>query len=93
MANPEYFITNTDPDYNRCGFEGDWPLASVEGGGYMGESGYLGYNYQYHPPGSGENTATWTLYLRYPGYYAVMASWFPDAANATNAKYTYTLNR
>jgi len=88
VANPEYFITNTDPDYNRCEFDGDWPLAKVEGAGYMGEAGYLGYNYNYHLPGSGENTATWTLYVRYPGFYAVMASWFPDAVNATNAKYT-----
>ena len=88
VANPEYFITNTDPDYNRCEFVGNWALGSVEGAGYMGEAGYLGYNYNYRSAGSGENIATWTLYVRYPGYYAVLASWFPDPANATNAKYT-----
>ncbi len=87
-ANPEYFIVNNDPDFNRCDFVGTWPFGKVEGGGYMGEAGYLGYNYQYHAAGTGANTATWTLYVTYPGVYAVLASWYPSSVNASNAKYT-----
>ncbi len=88
MANPEYFITNTDSDFNRFDVVGNWPMAKVAGAGYMGEAGYLGYNYQYHLPGTGQNTATFTLLVKYPGYYAALASWYPDPANATNAKFT-----
>ncbi|MDO8311892.1 MAG: PKD domain-containing protein, partial [Sideroxyarcus sp.] len=86
--NPEYFIVNNDPDYNRFETIGTWPFAKVIGGGYMGEAGYLGYNYQYHEPGTGSNKATWTSYIRFPGVYAIMASWFPSPLNATNARYT-----
>jgi len=87
-ANPEYFIVNTDTDFNRCDFTGTWPFGKVPGGGYMGEDGYLGYNYQYHAAGTGANKATWTLVVHNPGYYAVLASWYPSALNASNAKYT-----
>jgi len=87
-ANPEYFIVNNDADYNRCNFTGTWPFGKVAGSGYMGAAGYLGYNYQYHAPGTGANTATWTLVVTYPGTYAVLASWWPNTANASNAKYT-----
>ena len=88
VANPEYFIVNTDTDFNRCDFTGTWPFGKVPGGGYMGEDGYLGYNYQYHAAGTGANKATWTLVVHNPGYYAVLASWYPSALNASNARYT-----
>jgi PKD repeat protein len=88
VLNPEYFIVNNDSDFNRCDFVGTWPFEKVQGGGYMGEDGYLGYNYQYHAAGTGANTATWTLVVNYPGLYAVLASWKANASNASNAKYT-----
>jgi PKD repeat protein len=88
VTNPEYFIVNNDIDFNRCNFVGTWPFGKVPGGGYMGEAGYLGYNYQYHAAGTGANTATWTLVVNFPGVYAVLASWYPDTINASNAKYT-----
>lgn len=88
--NPEYFITNSDPDFSRCDFVGSWTIGMIPKGGYMGESGYLGYNYQYHSAGTGENKAVFSIYLRYPGYYAVMSSWFPSSTNATNTKYVIT---
>ena len=80
-GNPEYFITNSDQDFNRCDFMGNWPY-SKEGGGYQE------YNYQYHAPGTGSNTATWNLVVKYPGYYSAVATWVADPANASNAKYT-----
>jgi len=86
-VNPEYFITNSDPDFNRCDFTGTWPIGMIHKGGYMGESGYLGYNYQYHSAGTGQNKAVFSIYLRYPGYYAVLSSWYPSSVNATNTKY------
>ena len=85
--NPEYFIVNSDPDWNRFETVGTWAMAKAGGGGYMGEAGYLGYNYQYHAPGTGINKAQWNVVINYPGVYAVMASWFPDPSNATNAKF------
>ena len=88
VLNPEYFIVNNDVDYNRCDFVGTWPIEAVPGGGYMGEEGYLGYNYQYHAAGTGANTATWTLVVAYPGMYATLASWRADPSNASNARYT-----
>ncbi len=88
VLNPEYFIINNDVDFNRCDFVGIWPIESVPDGGYMGKEGYLGYNYQYRVPGTGSNTATWTLIVTYPGLYATLASWRADASNASNAKYT-----
>jgi PKD repeat protein len=87
-VNPEYFITNDEDDYNRCDFVGNWTINKVKNAGYTGEAGYLGYNYQYSTAGSGERTATFVIVVKTPGYYAVMASWFPDPSNATNAKYT-----
>jgi PKD repeat protein len=88
VENAEYFITNPDSEFSHCDFVGEWPIAKIPGAGYMGDAGYLGYNYQYHYPGSGANTATFTLLVRFPGYYAVLASWFPSPENATNAKFT-----
>ena len=85
--NPEYFIVNNDDDFNRCDFTGNWTIAKVPGAGFMGEAGYLGYNYQYSLPGSGENIAVFNIVVKTPGYYAVLASWFPDAANASNAQF------
>ena len=81
LENPEYFITNPDPDFNRCDFVGDWRF-SKEG------DGYVEYNYHYHNPGSGANTATWNLFVKYPGYYSVVATWAANSSNATNATYT-----
>ncbi len=85
--NPEYFITNPDPDFNRCDFTGTWAIGQIPGGGYLGESGYLGYNYQYRPAGTGENRAAYSIYLKYPGNYNVLASWYPSSGNATNTRY------
>ncbi|MBE0536419.1 MAG: PKD domain-containing protein, partial [Phycisphaerae bacterium] len=90
VTNPEYFIRNTDADYNRCDFVGTWPIKKVIGGGYSGAAGYLGYNYQVRWPGSGSNKAIYTLVIEYPGLYAVMGSWYPDPGNASNARYTIT---
>jgi len=87
VKNREYFITNSDPDFNRCDFIGTWPIGMIHKGGYMGESGYLGYNYQYHSAGTGQNKAVFTIYLRYAGNYNVMASWYPSSTNATNTKF------
>jgi len=80
LANPEYFITNQDPYFNHCDFVGEWPF-SEEG------DDYIEYNYQYHDPGSGANTATWNLFVKYPGYYDAVATWEADSSNATNATY------
>jgi len=88
VANLEYYITNNDPDFNRFDFTGNWSIGRVPGAGYMGDAGYLGYNYHYTAAGTGEKTATWTLLVYYPGVYAALASWFPDPANATNATFT-----
>ena len=88
VADPEYFIRNTDADYNRCNFVGDWPIKKEPGGGYSGALGYLGYNYQVRWPGAGSNKAIWTFAVKYPGLYAVMGSWYPDPSNASNARYT-----
>ena len=88
ILNSEYFITNPDPDFNRCNFVGNWPMGSVPGAGYMGDAGYLGYNYQYNEPGTGSEKAIWTLLVKYPGVYAVLASWYPSPTHASNAKYT-----
>ncbi|MEZ4526985.1 MAG: PKD domain-containing protein [Desulfobacterales bacterium] len=87
VLNPEYFITNPNPDYEKCEFTGDWPYAKVAGAGFTGDAGYLGYNYQYRPAGSGANVATWTIVIENPDWYVVMASWRALSDNATNAKY------
>jgi len=87
VKNPEYFIVNNDSDYNRCTYVGSWPIKKVKDGGYTGAAGYLGYNYQVHWKGTGSNKAIWNLVVKYPGYYTVLASWYPDPTNATNAPY------
>ena len=89
VQNPEFFIRNTDADYNRCDFVGQWVIRKDPAGGYSGESGYLGYNYHVRWPGSGQNKAIYTLVVEHPGLYAVMGSWYPDPNNnASNARYT-----
>jgi len=87
VENPEYFITNTDTEFNHADFVGPWPLAKVPNAGYTGSAGYLGYNYQVMPAGNGANKATFTILIDYPGLYVVMASWFPSLENASNAKF------
>jgi len=87
LENPEYFITNYDQEYNRADFTGAWPLAKVPNAGYMGDAGYLGYNYQVMPAGNGSNNAVFTILIDHPGVYVVMASWFPAPQNASNAKF------
>ncbi len=82
--NPEYFIVNNDPDYNRCDFTGTWALGKEADD----VKEYNAYNYQYHAAGTGTNTATWTLVVRYPGYYQVTATWQSASTNASNASYT-----
>ena len=86
-ANREYFITNPDPDFDRFYTVGNWPFGK-KGDGYMGENGYYGYNYQYHSAGTGANVATWNCFMKVPGYYNLLASWYADPSNASNAKYT-----
>ncbi len=87
VRNREYFITNSDPDFNHCDFTGTWAIGQIPGGGYLGEPGYLGYNYQYRPAGTGANKAVYSIYLRHPGNYDVLVSWYPSSGNATNARY------
>ena len=87
QENSEYFITNPNPYWEKCELSGNWPFGKVLGAGFTGDGGYLGYNYQYHSAGAGYNTATWTLVIENPDYYAVMASWRALDQNATDAKY------
>ena len=88
VDNPEFFITNSDEYFNRFDSVGDWVVKKDEEGGYSGEGGYMGYNYQVQWPGSGSNVATWTMVLREPGEYRVLATWPMYPENAGNAKYT-----
>jgi PKD repeat protein len=80
----QYFITNPDPDFNYCEFTGTWPIQKEADDVKQ----YQGYNYQYHEPGTGANTARWNMYVKYPGTYEVRARWQADPSNATNAVYT-----
>jgi len=86
IQNPEYFIINPSDDFNKCEFTGYWAYADP--GDWHDGINYLGYNYQYHNPGTGANKATFTLVVKSPGLYAVIASWYADASNASNAKFT-----
>jgi PKD repeat protein len=86
MLNPEYFITNDNPDFNRCEFIGEWPMDSP--GDWHVSTTYVSYNYQYHTPGTGTNKAIWTLVVDEPGLYAVIATWHAAPTHATNAPYT-----
>ena len=86
MENSEHFITNPSDDFNQCQFTGTWPYDAP--GDWHEAVYYMGYNYQYHSPGSGANTATFTLVTKSPGWYAVFATWYPDPTNASNARYT-----
>ena len=88
VKNPEYFITNPDPGWSRCAFTGTWPATKIKDADPYGTDGYLGYNYQSHSAGTGNNKATFTVYVKHPGTYSVMASWFPSLQNASNAKFT-----
>ncbi|HPD47145.1 MAG TPA: PKD domain-containing protein [Anaerohalosphaeraceae bacterium] len=90
VKNPEYFIISRDPDYSRCEFIGSWPMQRVPGAGYLGQAGYLGYNYQVRWPGSGANKAIFTLVIEHPGLYRVLGSWYPSPNNASNARFTIT---
>jgi PKD repeat protein len=84
VLNPEYFITNTDPNYPHVEYVGTWPAASP---GDWHDELYNAQNYQYHVAGSGADTATFYLVLDTPGSYDLYATWYPDAANATNTPY------
>jgi len=86
VLNPEYFITNDSPDFNRCEFIGEWPMASP--GDWHVSTTYVAYNYQYHNPGTGANKAIWTLVVDEPGLYVVIATWHAAPDHATNAPYT-----
>lgn len=85
IDNPEYFITNPDPDFNRTEFVGTWSRISTS---LDDNLGYLGQNYHEHQPGAGNNKAIWTFMVRDPGLYAVLGSWQPNSDNASNAVYT-----
>ena len=86
-TNSQYFITNTDAEWSRCEFVGNWPgMEDANADPYNSE--YSGYNYQYHSAGTGQNLATFTLLVRAAGNYTVTATWKSDAANASNAKFT-----
>lgn len=82
--NPQYFITNPG-EVSLCSFEGDWPYGEDEF-----SMDYNGYNYQYHQPGSGSNTAVYTMVVNHEGFYDVLASWWADPGNATNTGYSIT---
>ncbi len=82
---PDYFIVNNATDYNRCDLVGTWPIAKESD---QDAIEYMGYNYQYHAAGTGENSATWTIVVKTAGYYNVSASWQSDSSNASNAVYT-----
>jgi PKD repeat protein len=82
-VNPEYFVVNNDPDYNRCDFTGNWPIQKEADD--LAE--YSGYNYQYHAAGTGANSAEWTVVVRQAANYQVTATWQSGVANASNAKY------
>ncbi len=86
IENSEHFIIDTSDDFNKCQFTGYWAYDAP--GDWHDGVNYMGYNYQYHSPGTGTNTATFTLVVRSPGMYAVIASWYPDPSNASNASYT-----
>ena len=64
---------------------GEWPIAEEADEANIQ---YRGYNYQYHPAGSGTNTARWNMYVKDPGYYQVVATWQSGPTNASNARYT-----
>jgi len=82
--NPEYFIVNNATEFNRCDFVGTWPVAKESD---QTKIEYMGYNYQYHSAGTGENSATWTIVVNTPGYYKVSTSWQSGSGNASNAVY------
>jgi len=82
--NPGYFITNNATDYNRCDLVGTWPVAKESD---QTKIEYMGYNYQYHAAGTGENSATWTIVVKTAGFYKVSASWQSGSGNASNAVY------
>ena len=84
VLNPEYFITNPDPDYPHVTYTGTWPWASP--GDWHVEL-YNGQTYQYHSAGSGANRATFHVVVPSAGSYNVYATWYPQAANATNTPY------
>jgi len=84
VLNPEYFITNPDPDFPHVTYTGTWPWASP---GDWHEELYNGQTYQYHSAGSGANRATFHVVVPSAGIYNVYATWYPQAANATNTPY------
>jgi PKD repeat protein len=84
VLNPEYFITNPDPDFPHVTYTGTWPWASP--GDWHVEL-YNGQTYQYHSAGSGANRATFNVVVPAAGSYNVYATWYPQAANATNTPY------
>jgi len=86
--NPEYFIRNSDVHYNRFDKTGEWVIKKDPAGGYFGEAGYMGYNYQVQWPGSGTKVAKWTMVVKRAGQYRVLATWPAHPENATNARYT-----
>lgn len=85
--NPEFYITNPDLYYNRFDCTGEWAIHKVSNGGFLGEVGYMGYNYQATWPGTGSKVAVWTMVLPQAGEYEVLANWPASPENATNAQY------
>ncbi len=73
--NPEYFITNPDPDYPHVEYIGNWPWDSPDD---WHDGLYNGQTIQYHAPGSGANTATYKMIVATPGSYHVYSTWHPD---------------
>ncbi len=58
--------------------------------GWTNTSNTLAYHldYDFHAPGSGQDTATWTFAYHFPGTYQVFARWSAYTNRATNAPYT-----
>lgn len=78
---PQYFIRNTDTQYNRFDCNGDWVIRNAG-------TGYTGPNYQVQWRGSGSKVAKWTIVVNSAGQYQVAATWPALSSNASNAKYT-----
>ncbi|MBI3837239.1 MAG: choice-of-anchor D domain-containing protein [Planctomycetia bacterium] len=59
-------------------------------GGWTNTSNSLAYHldYDFHAPGDGSDTATWTFANLVPENYQVFLRWLPFANRATNAPYT-----
>jgi len=81
------FIRYTSEHHNRFEYQGEWVKRKYQQDTVTREETPMNYDYQSQWPGGGAKTARWSMMVKRPGAYRVLASWPALPENASNARY------